>query len=182
MPLDNEIFKSMEVTIQQEIDTVSMRRPHVVILGAGASLAACPNGDKKGRKLPLMNNLVETIGLQQYLAVLSGDSRNDNFEEVYARLIDNKICVGDLSHLEKDIYNYFYSLELPDNPTIYDHLVLSLRSKDIIASFNWDPLLLQALLRNKSETELSLPTLLFLHGNVRLGVCLEDKKAGINGH
>jgi hypothetical protein len=31
-------------------------RSHVVILGAGASYAAFPDGDKNGRKLPLMWN------------------------------------------------------------------------------------------------------------------------------
>lgn len=36
-------------------------RPHLVLLGAGASLAAFPNGDKNGLKLPLMNNFVETV-------------------------------------------------------------------------------------------------------------------------
>ena len=35
--------------------------PHVVILGAGASLAAFPDGDKNGRKLPLMNDIVWKI-------------------------------------------------------------------------------------------------------------------------
>lgn len=38
-------------------------RPHVVVLGAGASLAAFPNGDAQGRRLPLMRDLAELIGL-----------------------------------------------------------------------------------------------------------------------
>jgi hypothetical protein len=33
-------------------------------------------------------------------------------------------------------------LELPDHPTVYDHLLLSLRKKDAIFTFNWDPFLL----------------------------------------
>ena len=49
----------MEVSAQQEIEQIEMGRPHVVILGAGASYAAFPNGDMHGRKLPLMNNFVE---------------------------------------------------------------------------------------------------------------------------
>jgi hypothetical protein len=40
-----------------------MGRPHVYILGAGASYAAFPRGEKTGRKLPLMNNLVEILQL-----------------------------------------------------------------------------------------------------------------------
>jgi len=33
--------------------------PHVFILGAGASVAACPDGDRNGRRLPVMANFVE---------------------------------------------------------------------------------------------------------------------------
>jgi len=47
----------------EEIAQVKVQRPHVVILGAGASLASLPNGDKNGKSLPLMNNFVETLGL-----------------------------------------------------------------------------------------------------------------------
>ncbi|MBU4399752.1 MAG: hypothetical protein KKE86_10510, partial [Planctomycetes bacterium] len=54
-------------------DLVSLRCrrvgcPHVVILGAGASLAACPNGDALGRQLPLMANLVEILDLKDLIA------------------------------------------------------------------------------------------------------------------
>jgi hypothetical protein len=40
-------------------------------------------------------------------------------------------------------------LKLPEEATIYDYLVLSLRSPDIIATFNWDPFLYQAFERNR---------------------------------
>ena len=33
-------------TVSSEIQDTKMQRPHVVILGAGASLAAFPNGDQ----------------------------------------------------------------------------------------------------------------------------------------
>jgi hypothetical protein len=52
---------TMITTARQEIHQIEMERAHVVILGAGASLAAFPDGDKYGIKLPLMNNLVETL-------------------------------------------------------------------------------------------------------------------------
>jgi hypothetical protein len=35
--------------------------PHVVLIGAGASKAAFPNGDAYGRKLPLMNELTDVL-------------------------------------------------------------------------------------------------------------------------
>lgn len=76
--------------------------------------------------------------------------------------------------MEKRVHNYFSSLELPDNPTIYDYLVLSLRRKDVIATFNWDPLLVQAWERCYEITP-NLPHLLFLHGNVRVAVCEKCK-------
>ena len=34
----------------------------VVLLGAGASLAAFPNGDRDGRRLPLMDHVIELVG------------------------------------------------------------------------------------------------------------------------
>lgn len=40
------MVKRDQWTIKDEIDDVEMERPHVVILGAGASVAALPNGDK----------------------------------------------------------------------------------------------------------------------------------------
>ncbi len=36
---------SDEISIKQEVNQVSMNRPHVVVLGAGASRATCPDGD-----------------------------------------------------------------------------------------------------------------------------------------
>lgn len=44
------------VTVEQEVSTVRMQKPHVVVLGAGASRATCPDGDKNGRKIPLMRD------------------------------------------------------------------------------------------------------------------------------
>ena len=38
------------------------RQPHVVLLGAGASKAAMPNGDKNGRAIPLMDELPKILG------------------------------------------------------------------------------------------------------------------------
>jgi hypothetical protein len=44
-----------------------VQRPHVVILGAGASVASCLDGDKNGRRLPTMNNFVDILGLRDLL-------------------------------------------------------------------------------------------------------------------
>jgi len=56
-----------ESTIEEEIAEVSMFRPHVVILGAGASRATCPTGDAEGRRLPVMVDLVDVLDLRPLL-------------------------------------------------------------------------------------------------------------------
>ena len=38
-----------EFSVEEEINQILINRPHVVILGAGASRAACPSGDKNGK-------------------------------------------------------------------------------------------------------------------------------------
>jgi hypothetical protein len=67
-------------------------------------------------------------------------------------------------------------LQLPDEATLYDYLILSLREKDLIATFNWDPFLAQAYRRNLKVAK--LPEILFLHGNVEIGTCLAHQKKG----
>ncbi len=52
---------------EEEINALFMERPHVVLLGAGASYAALPNGDKNGNRLPLMVNFVEILELNDLL-------------------------------------------------------------------------------------------------------------------
>jgi hypothetical protein len=53
----------MEVSAEGEINQIEVGKPHVVILGAGASYAAFPNRDRNGRKLLLMNNFIETVNV-----------------------------------------------------------------------------------------------------------------------
>lgn len=167
------------VSVEQEMEQVEVGKPHVVILGAGASYAAFPNGDKNGRKLPLMNNLVQTLGLQDLISSTGLSFSSDNFEDIYSDLHRKPELTGIRADLEKAVYDYFSGMELPDEPTLYDHLVLSLRDKDVIASFNWDPFLAQAIRRNGSRFR--LPTALFLHGNVGVGYCPDKHTKGNNG-
>lgn len=170
----------MEVSVEQEIEQIQMSRPHVVILGAGASYAAFINGDRNGVKLPLMNNFVDVLGLNELLSQTEIEVETDNFEEIYNQLCRNEVHQEIREKLEKVIYDYFSGLEIFDEPTIYDHLLLSLRGKDVVATFNWDPLLLQAYRRNAQKFR--LPRLLFLHSNIGVGYCEKDKVAGIKGN
>ena len=151
-------------------------QPHVVILGAGASLAAFPNGDKYGRKLPLMNNLVEIVGLERELHELGVNNVTGNFEEIFDHLNEAHKGNQKLNTIKERIFDYFKKFELPDELTVYDKLVLSLREKDLIATFNWDPFLGLAIQRNRHIKR--LPNVAFLHGNVFAGVCMKDKTIG----
>ena len=147
------------------------QRPHVVLLGAGASRQAFPRGDKNGRVVPLMNDLIEVCGLQEMLDAANVECGPDagGFEAIYSRLLADKAKASLREDVENKVFEYFAALEFPAEPTLYDHLVLSLREKDMIATFNWDPFLVHALARN--ATRATPPQLAFLHGNVAVGFC-----------
>jgi len=159
-----------------ELKKIIVHRPHVVILGAGTSRAAFPQGDKNGVKLPLMCDFVEILGLNRILEKFGIDYTSRNFEEVYSDLYEQPEYKEARDEIEDHIRNYFAGMELPDPPTLYDHLVLSLREKDLIATFNWDPFLFQACARNYKFAK--PPRLIFLHGNVAIGYCATHRIKG----
>jgi len=83
--------------------------------------------------------------------------------------------------VEELIYDYFARMELPEEPTLYDHLVLSLTGRDVIATFNWDPFIWQAMCRNYHRVgNNNLPHPLYLHGNTAIGVCTKHEKIQIS--
>ena len=168
------------MTREEEIEKVHAGGIHLVILGAGASLASnLRNPEKKGHQLPLMNNIVEIIGLQDIVARLPEEIQlyKNQFELLFSKLFERGKFEDERIEIEQRIYEYFKSLELPNEPTIYDYLILALRhKKDVIASFNWDPFLYQAYVRNEEFTK--SPGILFLHGTVVLGY---NKKDGTSG-
>ncbi len=154
---------------QEEIEHPENKRFHVVILGAGASLAAFPNGDRNGRHLPLIKNFVDVVGLGGLLAANNINPPYNDFEAIYSDIAVDPNRAVLRKELEQRVQDYFAALELPDTPTLYDHLILSLRKKDLIATFNWDPFLWKAAARNAKFSE--PPSLLFLHGNVAVAYC-----------
>lgn len=125
-----------------------------------------------------MNNFVDILNLSETLHKAGVHFEGENFEDVYDRLYRDSQYCSIRRELEDRIHGYFNSLELPEAPTIYDHLVLSLREKDVIATFNWDPFLTLAFRRNSKRVR--LPRLYFLHGNVTIGYCSTDKGMGVN--
>lgn len=116
-------MRDYEYSKENEINDLGVGKPHLVILGAGASYAAFPNGDKNGRKLPLMNNLVDVVELQEDLEKFSIEYKDRNFEELYAEIDEREELIELKKIVEVKIYDYFKEMELPDEPTIYDYLV-----------------------------------------------------------
>lgn len=171
-------MSNLSVSKEELAKLVMSDKPHVIILGAGASRAVCPNGDKNKKKLPLMNDLADCLDLKPKL-IEWNIHPDQNFEDVFSSLYE-KEEFEKTRELEYLIWAYMDKLRLPDKPTIYDHLVLSLREKDFIASFNWDPLLLHAYHRN-SNRGIELPRIAFLHGNVKQGFCEEHKRVNYVG-
>lgn len=155
---------------------------HIVILGAGASIASkIKNHDPNGKQLPSMDNFIDAVGLQDLVSQLPVELRAANFETLYSKIHNDNPDSGFLQVIQDRVQQYFGDMKLPDKPTIYDYLVLSLRDKDLIATFNWDPFLYQAWVRNGEFTR-NLPHLSFLHGNVAVGYSAEDKVAGPVGY
>jgi len=153
-----------------------MAKPHVILLGAGASRAAFPNGEGTGRKLPLMNDLVEVLELKPILDQGGVPYAGRNFEDVFSELASTSQHQTIVELIQAKVVSYFSSLELPAEPTLYDYLVLSMTPDDVIATFNWDPFLIQAVKRNGHVSK--PPELLFLHGNVAQGYCPRDNLHG----
>lgn len=153
-------------------------RPHLVILGAGASIAAIPKGDKNGLKTSVMNGFIDKLGMRELINEVDLETESDNLEDIYSEIHLKEEYKHVLKELDDKIFEYFSEFEIPSDPTIYDYLVLSLRKKDAIATFNWDPLLVQAYVRCRTLTT-DVPELLFLHGNVGMGYCEEHKRAGL---
>jgi hypothetical protein len=166
-------------SVEDEIAQVAVGRPHIVLLGAGASRAAFPNGERNGRLLPLMSDFIDVIGIKSLLETKRANPGERNFEDSYSALALNPKMADLRNAVDSAVLEYFSSLELPDAPTLYDYLILSLRPKDVIATFNWDPFLIQAATRRRHLTE--PPKLMFLHGNVLEGYCKLDDNHGCVG-
>jgi len=139
--------------------------------GAGASKAALPNGDRHGRQVPLLRDVAAELDLALRFPEDLRDLAGSDFEAAYSRLHDRDLTLT--AEIDEQVREYFAQLELPAQPTIYDALLLSLRDKDAVFTFNWDPFLFQAHLRLQESgvPAASLPTIWFLHGNVAVGYC-----------
>lgn len=140
---------------------------HLVILGAGSTIATIPNGDKNGQKSYTLANLLEDKIFTSFVenAQAKNFSTND-VEELCKQLYKEDRPLYD--EFESLVRKKYASLELPDEFTILDRLVLSLTPNDAIVSFNWDDLVIQAYQRMSDYVqEEMLPILAFPHGNAQ---------------
>ncbi len=173
-------FNRMPLTKEDRINTVYGGGRHVVIIGAGASIASSlRNPELNGKQLPSMANFLDLLELNDIVESVPAELRTKNFEKFYSNLYDYNKNSKEIKEIEKRVYAYFKDMKLPDEATIYDHLVLSLRPNDLIASFNWDPFLFQAYTRNRLVGD--QPDLAFLHGNVAIGYNKEEDRAAFAG-
>ena len=165
--------------IRDAIQDMNIQAPHVVLLGSGASKAAFPEGDAAGRIVPIMKELIDVLALRSSIDEAGLTEYADDFEGFYNALCQDSRFDELRIRVEQAAVEYFSELEMPDTPTLYDHLVLSLRAKDVIATFNWDPFLWRACARNAPHAD--LPRTIYLHGNVEVGYCPTDAVKGAAG-
>ena len=158
--------------MKKNLKDLYCQRPHVVIVGAGASRAVM------GKSCPTMNEAIEQVGLDRILEGFMLETKSKNLEDIYSELFRRgDECKNARIAMEKKLYEYFSNVQLPSFLTIYDLLILSLTEKDCIVSFNWDSLLIQAYNRVAKITW-NRPKILFLHGNVGAGVCKDYPNSG----
>lgn len=139
---------------------------HLVILGAGSTIATIPEGDKNGMKSFTLDNLLTDPYFSSFVTKLNPKYNRLNVEQLCERL--NKENIHLYNELVSLIRTKYAKLELPDNFTILERLIMSLKADDAIVSFNWDDLLIQAYQRVNIPEE-KLPHLCFPHGNAQAG-------------
>ena len=140
---------------------------HLVILGAGSTIATIPNGDKNEEFSYTLANLLNDRCFTSFVkkAQAKGFQTSD-VEDLCNQLYKEDKPLYD--EFESLVHTKYASLELPDEFTILDRLVLSLTPNDAIVSFNWDDLVIQAYQRmSKYVPEEMRPILAFPHGNAQ---------------
>jgi len=126
-----------------------------------------------------MAGLAAIEEIRALLIEAGADSPERDFEVAYAAIRADDSMREIADQVDLAVRKYFSDIEIVDRPTIYDHLLLGLRGKDLIATFNWDPLIIQAYRRLARLGSTNLPHLVFLHGNVALGTCRDDNETGV---
>lgn len=82
----------MNLDKSQEYEFLMKNRPHVVLLGAGVTMTAIPNGDKNGRKSSVMNNFIEELGMSSIIKNINLNTKSNNLEDIYSELYERTDC------------------------------------------------------------------------------------------
>jgi len=108
----------MPLTKEDRIKTVMGGGGHVVILGAGASIASTlRNTELNGKRLPSMDNFIEVVGLQDIVDTLPEELVANNFETLYSNLHNHNPQSDEILEIEARVFDYFKDMELPNEPT-----------------------------------------------------------------
>ncbi|UPT68600.1 MAG: hypothetical protein M0D57_08255 [Sphingobacteriales bacterium JAD_PAG50586_3] len=100
------------MTTQDEIERVHANGTHIVLLGAGATLASTIyRPEKNGKSLPLMWNIVDVIGLKDIVATLPSNLQNlaNDFEKLYSTLYGMAEYVHQREEIEKEFISILVS-------------------------------------------------------------------------
>lgn len=139
---------------------------HLVILGAGSTIATIPNGDKNGEESYTLANLLKDKTFTSFLEKVQGNFSANDVEDLCKQLYKEDRPL--YYEFESLVRKKYARLELPEEFTILDRSVLSLTPNDAIVSFNWDDLVIQAYQRmSEYVPEEMLPILAFPHGNAQ---------------
>ena len=81
---------------------------HIVILGAGASIASTTlDPEKNGKRLPSMNDLPKVIPMDDLVENIPERLYSNNFESLYSNLYKANPNDPILHEMNKRVYKYF---------------------------------------------------------------------------
>ena len=108
--------------------------PHVVIVGAGASIAACEI-DKNGKKVPLLKNIHNILGLTDELKKYNfSDEQMEDFEKLFSDIAP--MCTSEsLPHIPCSYNTILFCWKHTDIPHIYPEHPTSKTSTSFLLYF-----------------------------------------------
>ena len=125
----------------------------------------------------MLPEVADSLQLSDLFPADLRDLSRSDFESAYSRLFDTG--AAPLDEINVKIAGYFAQLQLSEEANLYDLILLCLREKDAIFTFNWDPFLVQSRHRLARLGVTRFPRLFFLHGNVAVGFCTKDRISGL---
>ena len=67
-------------------EKITKNRPHVVILGAGASKAVLPEGDKYHKPISCMENFFQNLKMDDLINNLNLETKSSNLEKIFSEI------------------------------------------------------------------------------------------------